>query len=68
MSMKTTYSPTVPEERAASSELCPLFTCCIGYWEACRHFQGVFFLLRGGGSYVGESFHEELFLGEKNLP
>jgi len=38
--------------RAASYELCPLFTYSIGYWEVYRHFPGYFFL--GGGSEVEE--------------
>ena len=71
MSLRTTYSPTVPVGGATSYKLRPVLTYSNGYWEAYRRFQGDFLVAGGGllreGGYVGRTFHGVIFMGEKNF-
>ena len=60
MSFRMTWQPTVPDGKAASYELCPLFTHSIGYSEVYRHFsRGVFPV--EGGFFLGGSLHGGIF-------
>ena len=70
MSLRMTYSPTVPGVGAASYKLRPVFTYNNGYWEVYSRFQGIFFWfwvgLRGGG-YVGRAFLGEICHGGRKI-
>ena len=59
MSLRMTYTPTVPGGGTASYKLRPVFTYNNGYWEVYRRFQGDFFGF--GGRVEGRGLYGRIF-------
>ena len=66
MSLKTTYSPTVPMGGAAVYKLRPVFAYSNGYWEVYRRFQMIFWLREG--VYIGGAFYGGICHGGRKFP